>query len=121
MMLGIMRAAPTHAHVIWMSRVQTGKTNSTVMGNEFTQHCRIIRPIPGTPRPSCLPAMYISPKLSAAGASDLFVAQMIGHSSPCILQRYSKAIDEYRRDAIRKLEELREAHKQQSGVDSNAD
>jgi hypothetical protein len=65
--------------------------------------------------------MYISPKLSAAGASDLFVAQMIGHSSPGILQRYFKAIDEYRRDAIRKLEELREAHKQQSGVDSNAD
>jgi hypothetical protein len=43
---------------------------------------------------------------------------MIGHSSPGILQRYSKAIDEYRRDATRKLEELREAHKQQSGVDS---
>ena len=60
-------------------------------------------------------------RLSAAGVSDLFVAQMIGHSSPGILQRYSKAIDEYRRDAIRKLEELREAHKQQSGVDSNAD
>ena len=58
-------------------------------------------------------------RLSAAGVSDLFVAQMIGHSSPGILQRYSKAIDEYRRDAIRKLEQLREAHKQQSGVDSN--
>jgi integrase len=60
-------------------------------------------------------------RLSAAGVSDLFVAQMIGHSSPGILQRYSKAIDEYRRDAIRKLEQLREAYKQQSGVDSNAD
>src|SRR5215469_16777191 len=33
-------------------------------------------------------------RLSAAGVSDLFVAQMIGHSSPSILQRYSKAIDE---------------------------
>ncbi|SRR5579871_575086 len=43
-------------------------------------------------------------RLSAAGVSDLFVAQMIGHNSPGILQKYSKAIDEYRRDAVRKLE-----------------
>ena len=46
-------------------------------------------------------------RLSAAGVADLFVAQMIGHSSPSILQilqRYSKAIDEFRRDAVRKLE-----------------
>jgi integrase len=46
-------------------------------------------------------------RLSAAGVSDLFVAQMIGHSSPSIIQTYAKAIDEYRRDAIRKLESLR--------------
>jgi integrase len=59
-------------------------------------------------------------RLSAAGVSDLFVAQMIGHSSPGILQRYSKAIDEYRRDAIRKLEQLRKAHTQKGGVGSNA-
>ena len=38
-------------------------------------------------------------RLSAAGVSALFVAQMIGHSSPGILQRYSKAIDEYRRES----------------------
>jgi integrase len=49
-------------------------------------------------------------RLSAAGVSDLFVAQMIGHSSPSILQTYAKAIDEYRRDAVRKLEEMRAAH-----------
>jgi len=49
-------------------------------------------------------------RLSAAGVSDLFVAQMIGHSSPGILQKYSKAIDEYRRDAVRKLEQMRDAH-----------
>jgi integrase len=49
-------------------------------------------------------------RLSAAGVSDLFVAQMIGHSSPGILQRYAKAIDEYRRDAVRKLEEMRAEH-----------
>jgi hypothetical protein len=35
---------------------------------------------------------------------------MIGHSSPGTLQIYAKAIDEYRRDALRKLEELRAAH-----------
>ena len=50
-------------------------------------------------------------RLSAAGVSALFVAQMIGHSSPSILQRYSKAIDEFRRDAIRKLESMREERK----------
>ena len=60
-------------------------------------------------------------RLSAAGVSDLFVAQMIGHSSPGILQRYSKAIDEYRRDAIRKLEQMRETYIQRSTTDSNAD
>jgi len=46
-------------------------------------------------------------RLSAAGVSDLFVAQMIGHSSPSIVQTYAKAIDEHKRDAIRKLESLR--------------
>jgi integrase len=49
-------------------------------------------------------------RLSAAGVSDLFVAQMIGHNSPGILQKYSKAIDEYRRDAVRKLEAMRNEH-----------
>ena len=49
-------------------------------------------------------------RLSATGVCDLFVARMIGHSSPSILQTYSKAIDEYRRDAVRKLEKMRAAH-----------
>jgi integrase len=49
-------------------------------------------------------------RLSAAGVSDLFVAQMIGHSTPSILQKYSKAIDEYKRDAVRKLENMRAEH-----------
>jgi len=48
-------------------------------------------------------------RLSAAGVSDLFVAQMIGHSSPSIVQTYAKAIDEYKREAICKLEALRPA------------
>jgi integrase len=50
-------------------------------------------------------------RLSAAGVSDLFVAQMMGHSSPSILQTYAKAIDEYRRDAICKLEAMRNSHR----------
>jgi integrase len=49
-------------------------------------------------------------RLSATGLSDLFVAQMMGHSTPSILQTYAKVIDEYRRSAIQKLEELRIAH-----------
>jgi integrase len=61
-----------------------------------------------------------SSRLSAAGVPDLFVAQMLGHSTPGILQRYSKAIDEYRRDAIRKLELMRQAYMQRS-ADSNAE
>jgi hypothetical protein len=56
-----------------------------------------------------IPQVYPQ-ELSAAGIPDLFVAQMIGHSSPSILQTYSKAIDEYRRDAVRKLEQMRQAH-----------
>jgi hypothetical protein len=50
---------------------------------------------------------HAASRLSAAGVSDLFVAQMIGHNSPGILQKYSKAIDAYRRDAVRKLEGMR--------------
>jgi integrase len=55
-------------------------------------------------------------RLSAAGVSDLFVAQMIGHSTPSILQKYSKAIDQYRRDAVRKLEQMRAAHTEQDAI-----
>jgi len=60
-------------------------------------------------------------RLSAAGVADVFAAQLIGHSSSSILQRYSKAIDEYRRDAIRKLEQLREAYIQRRAEDSRPD
>lgn len=53
-------------------------------------------------------------RLTEAGVSPLFVAQIMGHSSPNILQTYVKAIDEYRRSAICKLEALREAQPVQS-------
>jgi integrase len=57
-------------------------------------------------------------RLSAAGVSDLFVAQMIGHNSPGILQKYSKEIDEYRREAVRKLERMRAEHASKRQEDS---
>src|ERR1700676_372189 len=48
-------------------------------------------------------------RLSAVGVPDTFVAQMLGHSTTSILPSYAKAVDEYRRDAIRKLDELRKS------------
>jgi integrase len=48
-------------------------------------------------------------RLSAVGVPDIFVAQMLGHSTTCVLPSYAKAIDEYQRDAIRKLDELRKS------------
>ena len=61
------------------------------------------------PRDSDIIAESFSPSFrrSAAGVPDTFVAQMLGHSTTSILPSYAKAIDEYRRDAIRKLDELR--------------
>lgn len=47
-------------------------------------------------------------RLTQAGVSPVFVAQIMGHSSPSILQTYARAIDEFRRSAIAKLEALRE-------------
>jgi integrase len=55
-------------------------------------------------------------RMSAAGVSDLFVGQMIGHKTPGILQKYSRAIDEYRRDAVRKLENMRAEHAQRDPI-----
>lgn len=53
-------------------------------------------------------------RLTQAGVSPLFVAQIMGHSSPSILQTYAKAIDEYCRSAISKMEALRGARSIQS-------
>jgi integrase len=47
-------------------------------------------------------------RLSAAGASPLTVAQMLGHSSTGIVQTYAKVLDDTRRTAINGLERLRE-------------
>jgi len=52
----------------------------------------------------------LASRLTQAGVSPLFVAQLIGHSGTTILTTYVRAVDEYRRDAIHKLENLREHH-----------
>ena len=55
----------------------------------------------------CLRATFAS-RLAAAGVPDVFVSQLMGHAGG-LLQTYAKAITEYRRDAIRKLEAFRES------------
>jgi integrase len=60
-------------------------------------------------------------RLTQAGVSPIFVAQIMGHSSPSILQIYVKAIDEYRRSAISKLESFLEAQSIQSAGRSEKD
>lgn len=49
-------------------------------------------------------------RLSAAGASPLTVAQMLGHNSTGIVQTYAKVLDDTRRDAVRRLEVFRRSH-----------
>jgi integrase len=55
----------------------------------------------------CLRATFAS-RLSAAGVPDVFVSQLMGHAGG-LLQTYAKAITEYRRDAVKKLEEYRQS------------
>jgi integrase len=54
-------------------------------------------------------------RLSASGTPDLFVAQMLGHSGTSILHVYAKAIDESRREAIKKFEAYRKSHMKDAG------
>jgi hypothetical protein len=54
-------------------------------------------------------------RLSASGTPDRFVAQMIGHSSTSILDTYAKAIDEFRRESIKKLKAYRQSHLKDAG------
>lgn len=54
-------------------------------------------------------------RMQEAGTSAVTVTQMLGHSSTGIIQTYAKVLDEYKRDAVKKLEEYR-----QSKTDVNA-
>ena len=47
-------------------------------------------------------------RFTQAGVAPIFLAQIIGHSSVNILSTYARAIDEFKRDAIHKLENLRD-------------
>jgi hypothetical protein len=51
-------------------------------------------------------------RLNAAGASPITVSQMLGHASTGIVQTYARVLDDARREAIRKLEQLRESSSQ---------
>jgi hypothetical protein len=42
--------------------------------------------------------------MNAAGVPEVFVEQLLGHTGG-LTQVYAEAIDEFRRDAIKKLEE----------------
>jgi hypothetical protein len=44
--------------------------------------------------------------LTTSGVVGLFIAQMIRHSSPRILQKYSKATDEYKRKCNAKVRSI---------------
>jgi integrase len=46
-----------------------------------------------------------SSRMNAAGVPEVFVEQLLGHTGG-LTQVYAKAIDEFRRDAIKKLEEF---------------
>ena len=58
-------------------------------------------------------------RLSASGTPGQFVAQMLGHSGTRILHVYAKAIDESRREAMKKLEAYRKSHQKESGSDAS--
>jgi integrase len=46
-------------------------------------------------------------RMQEAGITPVTLAQMMGHASTGIIQTYAKVLDEYRRDAVKKLEEYR--------------
>jgi integrase len=48
-------------------------------------------------------------RMQEAGTSPITLSQMMGHSTTGIIQTYAKVVDEYRRDAVRKLEEYRQS------------
>ena len=48
-------------------------------------------------------------RMQEAGTAPVTLAQMMGHSSTGIIQTYAKVLDEYRRDAVKKLEQYRQS------------
>lgn len=48
-------------------------------------------------------------RMHEAGTSLVTLSKMMGHASTGIIQTYAKVLDEYRRDAVKKLEEYRQS------------
>lgn len=59
-------------------------------------------------------------RLSAAGVPDAIIDQLLGHSRGDILSFYTARVPEYLRDAIRRLEQLREAKETAPNTDNGA-
>ena len=53
------------------------------------------------------PAAHVATRMQEAGTTPVTLAQMMGHASTGIIQTYAKVLDEYRRHAVKKLEEYR--------------
>jgi len=49
-------------------------------------------------------------RMQEAGTSPVTLSQMMGHSSTGIIQTYAKVLDQYRLDAVKKLEQLRQSY-----------
>jgi integrase len=120
------RRALTHMIVplTWASEVSLGRSQLHLLSPQLSQYGRPRPTHLGSVKKACrtslkaaripyfpiynLRATFAS-RLSAAGEPDLFVAQMMGHSSASILPTYAKVIDEYRREAIKKLAGFRQS------------
>jgi hypothetical protein len=63
----------------------------------------------------------VASRLTEAGVSPIFVAQIMGHANPNILATYAKSSEEFRRSAISKLESFREAQSIESAGRSEKD
>lgn len=59
-------------------------------------------------------------RLSAAGAPDNLVAGVLGHQTSSIVSTYSKVVDEYRKDAITKLETYRKEQQEKTAAAAEA-
>jgi integrase len=60
-------------------------------------------------------------RMLAAGVSQVFVAQIMGHSNPSILHIYAKAVDDFRRAAVSQLEAFRAANVRNAGRQESPD
>jgi integrase len=60
-------------------------------------------------------------RMIAAKVSQVFVAQIMGHSNPNILHVYARAVDEFRRSAVSQLEAFRAANLAQARLRNSSE